>query len=65
MCNLCPVQAVPNATNKLSEADVDALTKRTQDGGTEVVQAKAGKVGAGGLALGLRPPCCHRVELVW
>ena len=39
------VQAVPNAANKLSEADIDALTKRTQDGGTEVVQAKAGKVG--------------------
>ena len=38
------LQAVPNAANKLSEADLDALTKRTQDGGTEVVQAKAGKV---------------------
>lgn len=36
-------QAVPNAANKLSDADIDALTKRTQDGGTEVVQAKAGK----------------------
>lgn len=35
---------MPNAANKLSEADIDALTKRTQDGGTEVVQAKAGKV---------------------
>ena len=38
------LQAVPNASNKLSDADIDALTKRTQDGGTEVVQAKAGKV---------------------
>jgi len=43
-CSCC--QAVPNATNKLSEADIDALSKRTQDGGTEVVQAKAGKVRA-------------------
>ena len=34
-------QAVPS--NKLSEADIDALSKRTQDGGTEVVTAKAGK----------------------
>lgn len=33
---------MPNG--KLSEVDIDALTKRTQDGGTEVVQAKAGKV---------------------
>jgi malate dehydrogenase len=38
------LQAVPNAANKLNDADIDALTKRTQDGGTEVVQAKAGKV---------------------
>lgn len=36
-------QAVPSAANKLSDADLDALSKRTQDGGTEVVQAKAGK----------------------
>ena len=35
-------QATPKATN-LSDADIDALTKRTQDGGTEVVAAKAGK----------------------
>jgi len=41
---ISPLQAVPNAANKLSDADIDALTKRTQDGGTEVVQAKAGKV---------------------
>jgi len=35
-------QAVPKAP-KLTAADIDALTKRTQDGGTEVVAAKAGK----------------------
>lgn len=34
-------QAVPQAN--LSEQDIEALTKRTQDGGTEVVNAKAGK----------------------
>lgn len=27
----------------LSDEEIEALTKRTQDGGTEVVQAKAGK----------------------
>jgi len=35
-------QATP-ATNALSHEDLKALTKRTQDGGTEVVEAKAGK----------------------
>lgn len=35
-------QATPSAD--LSQADIEALTVRTQDGGTEVVQAKAGKV---------------------
>uniref|UniRef100_A0A7C9EHM3 Malate dehydrogenase n=1 Tax=Opuntia streptacantha TaxID=393608 RepID=A0A7C9EHM3_OPUST len=34
-------QATPAAN--LSEEDLKALTKRTQDGGTEVVEAKAGK----------------------
>ncbi|KAH7387750.1 hypothetical protein KP509_16G039200 [Ceratopteris richardii] len=34
-------QATPKAT--LTDEEIDALTKRTQDGGTEVVQAKAGK----------------------
>ncbi|ONK68906.1 uncharacterized protein A4U43_C05F17270 [Asparagus officinalis] len=29
--------------NSLSEEDIKALTRRTQDGGTEVVEAKAGK----------------------
>ncbi|KAK2078915.1 hypothetical protein QBZ16_002605 [Prototheca wickerhamii] len=36
-------QALPTPNADLSPADVDALTKRTQEGGTEVVQAKAGK----------------------
>ena len=36
-------QATPTPNIALSDADIDALTKRTQDGGTEVVQAKAGK----------------------
>jgi len=36
-------QAVPSPSNALSADVIDALTKRTQDGGTEVVQAKAGK----------------------
>jgi hypothetical protein len=40
---LCALQTTPQANN-LSAEDIDALTKRTQDGGTEVVQAKAGKV---------------------
>ncbi|KAJ6842166.1 malate dehydrogenase, mitochondrial [Iris pallida] len=35
-------QATP-ATNALGDEDIKALTKRTQDGGTEVVEAKAGK----------------------
>ena len=36
-------QASPHA--QLSDEETEALTKRTQDGGTEVVAAKAGKVG--------------------
>ena len=39
-------QATP--LKDLSAEERDALTKRTQDGGTEVVQAKAGKVGKQG-----------------
>ncbi|KAJ9690648.1 hypothetical protein PVL29_013022 [Vitis rotundifolia] len=35
-------QATPKSNN-LSDEDIVALTKRTQDGGTEVVEAKAGK----------------------
>lgn len=35
-------QATPQA-NSLSHEEIVALTKRTQDGGTEVVEAKAGK----------------------
>lgn len=37
------LQSTPTPNKALSEEDIDALTKRTQDGGTEVVQAKAGK----------------------
>lgn len=40
--NFCFMQATP-ASNSLSQEDIEALTKRTQDGGTEVVEAKAGK----------------------
>ncbi|KAF9683653.1 hypothetical protein SADUNF_Sadunf04G0036200 [Salix dunnii] len=44
--NLCCVelyqQAAPKSHN-LSDEDMKALTKRAQDGGTEVVEAKAGK----------------------
>lgn len=40
--NFCFIQATP-ASNSLSQEDIEALTKRTQDGGTEVVEAKAGK----------------------
>uniref|UniRef100_A0A0D6QSN2 Malate dehydrogenase n=1 Tax=Araucaria cunninghamii TaxID=56994 RepID=A0A0D6QSN2_ARACU len=36
-------QATPQPNSPLSEEDIKALTKRTQDGGTEVVEAKAGK----------------------
>jgi malate dehydrogenase len=36
-------QATGYDTVALSDADIKALTVRTQDGGTEVVQAKAGK----------------------
>ena len=37
-------QATPH--KDLSHEELIALTKRTQEGGTEVVQAKAGKVGS-------------------
>ncbi|OAY82765.1 Malate dehydrogenase, mitochondrial [Ananas comosus] len=36
-------QATPASNASLSHEDIKALTKRTQDGGTEVVEAKAGK----------------------
>lgn len=41
LSSLHAVQATPSVT--LSDEELEALTKRTQDGGTEVVQAKAGK----------------------
>ena len=37
-------QATPDKLSELSQDKIEALTKRTQDGGTEVVAAKAGKV---------------------
>lgn len=52
------LQSTPTPNKALSEEDIDALTKRTQDGGTEVVQAKAGKGSATlsmvGLGFGVR-----------
>ncbi len=41
-CRAPLLQATPKVA--LTHEEIDALTKRTQDGGTEVVQAKAGKV---------------------
>lgn len=41
-CTCLPMQATPKGT--LTQEELEALTKRTQEGGTEVVQAKAGKV---------------------
>ena len=38
---LFSMQATPGV--ELSDEEIESLTKRTQDGGTEVVQAKAGK----------------------
>lgn len=38
------LQATPAAPANISHDVIEALTKRTQDGGTEVVNAKAGKV---------------------
>jgi malate dehydrogenase len=38
---LWSLQASPKV--QLTDEEIEALTKRTQDGGTEVVQAKAGK----------------------
>lgn len=43
LCVVC-VQATPAAPANISHDVIEALTKRTQDGGTEVVNAKAGKV---------------------
>jgi malate dehydrogenase len=45
-------QATPDKLSDLDQATIEGLTKRTQDGGTEVVQAKAGKVCA-------HCPCCY------
>lgn len=40
------LQATPTMPSSTPADVIDALTKRTQDGGTEVVEAKAGKVRA-------------------
>ncbi len=59
-------QATPS--HSLSDEQIDALSKRTQDGGTEVVQAKAGKVirfqcriDLIGLLLPVKLPCVCKV----
>ena len=41
---LLPLFSQATPPKDLSHEEAIALTKRTQDGGTEVVQAKAGKV---------------------
>lgn len=42
----------------LSQAEIEALTTRTQDGGTEVVQAKAGKARTPFSSATATPPTC-------
>ena len=42
---ILPLFSQASPGHSFDKATVEALTKRTQDGGTEVVQAKAGKVG--------------------
>lgn len=42
VCTYVMAQATPKVS--LTKEELEALTVRTQDGGTEVVQAKAGKV---------------------
>merc|ERR1719460_1847362 len=40
---ILPLWSQMSPATRMDDATIDALTKRTQDGGTEVVQAKAGK----------------------
>ena len=40
---ILPLFSQASPSSNLSASTIDALTERTQDGGTEVVQAKAGK----------------------
>lgn len=40
---ILPLFSQASPSGSLSQADIEALTQRTQEGGTEVVQAKAGK----------------------
>ena len=62
-------QATPS--HSLSDEQIDALSKRTQDGGTEVVQAKAGKVirsqryiNLTGLVSPVKLPCVCKVQRI-
>ena len=41
---ILPLFSQASPDTQLSDEEIDQLTKRTQDGGTEVVTAKAGKV---------------------
>ena len=41
---ILPLFSQASPYKELSDEKTEALTRRTQDGGTEVVQAKAGKV---------------------
>ena len=43
---ILPLFSQASPGHSMDKATVEALTKRTQEGGTEVVQAKAGKVGS-------------------
>ena len=53
-------QASPHA--QLSDEETDQLTKRTQDGGTEVVTAKAGKVISTPQTLVVQPPMTCQLQ---
>lgn len=55
-------QATPSAS--LTDDQIDKLTKRTQDGGTEVVQAKAGKVTASNMCWMYLEAPCHMGHLL-
>jgi malate/lactate dehydrogenase len=51
-------QATPTMPSSTPHDVIDALTKRTQDGGTEVVEAKAGKVSSPGCDALASSVCC-------
>jgi len=56
-------QATPAAPANVSQDVIEALTKRTQDGGTEVVTAKAGKVGVHQVNAVKGLHCCELIGL--